>query len=76
MKLAANVRRVQFQHNLTNNDMARITGLHRGTISRIHVAAEEGEGSYNPTLRTLRALQKAMQLKGIDTLIQDKLVAN
>lgn len=76
MNLSANVQRIRKQYDLTPGQFAKIAGLHHTTVKRILSHTRDGENSYNPSLSTLRKLKRALDLEGIDTLLQDKLEAN
>jgi transcriptional regulator with XRE-family HTH domain len=61
---ADNVRSYRFQRNLSQEELADISGLHRTYIGSVE------RGERNVTLRTLAILADALNIQVIDLLIK------
>lgn len=62
-KLAANIKCIRGQKNMTQGDLCRATGLDRAYISNIE------SGNKNPTLATVEKIAKALSVS-IDELFK------
>jgi transcriptional regulator with XRE-family HTH domain len=61
-QLAANVKRIREQKNMTQGDLCRATGLDRAYVSNIE------SGNKNPTLATIEKIAKALGISSSDLL--------